>query len=211
MRTTRRTAFAAAAAAAALVGIAGAAYAAIPDSNGVIHGCYANSDGSLRVIDSGAGQSCKAKKETALDWNQSGPQGPAGPQGPQGPAGPGAQTFTATAPMNSVTTVATLGIGVVLRGECSPEPRPIYELDAVAADGSVVLAGVLGASGTSQQPLTWDTGASSQQLLFGGTGNGAYVDFEGLVREPSTGKFDFVDLHGEFNRVCSFWGMVVPS
>jgi hypothetical protein len=59
--------------------------ASIPDSGGVIHGCY-RSNGSLSIIDS-ATQTCTGN-ETALNWNQTGPQGPAGPQGPQGPAGP---------------------------------------------------------------------------------------------------------------------------
>jgi hypothetical protein len=61
--------------------IAGIAYASIPDSNGVIHGCYAKRGGGLRVIDTGAGQSCNAK-ETPLSWNQSGPTGAIGPAGP---------------------------------------------------------------------------------------------------------------------------------
>ena len=67
---------------------AGAAYATIPDGGGVIHGCYA-SNGALKVIDAATAH-C-AKNETALDWNQTGPQGapgPTGATGPQGPAGP---------------------------------------------------------------------------------------------------------------------------
>ena len=95
----------------ALLGLAGIAYATIPDSNGVIHGCYTKASsstqppGSLRVIDTGLGQSC-GLNEVALNWNQQGvkgatgpqgpkgatgaqgTQGPAGPQGPQGPQGP---------------------------------------------------------------------------------------------------------------------------
>src|SRR5437016_14590759 len=78
----------------------GIASATIPDSGGVIHGCYAKASGgtapgTLRVIDTGFGQSC-GLNEVALNWNQQGvkgatgaqgPQGPAGPQGPQGPQG----------------------------------------------------------------------------------------------------------------------------
>jgi hypothetical protein len=70
-----------------------AATAAIPDSNGVIHGCRSNKTGAVRVIDTEKGQTC-TKDEAALPWNQTGPQGPAGPAGPtgapglQGPAGP---------------------------------------------------------------------------------------------------------------------------
>jgi hypothetical protein len=85
-----------------LVGLAalaagGIAYATIPDSAGVIHGCYTKASsttqpvGSLRVIDTGVGQSC-ALNEVALSWNQQGVKGATGPQGPQGPQGPtGAQ------------------------------------------------------------------------------------------------------------------------
>jgi hypothetical protein len=50
-----------------------AATAAIPDANGVIHGCRSLKTGALRVIDSEQGQSC-GKDEAALTWNQKGPQ-----------------------------------------------------------------------------------------------------------------------------------------
>jgi hypothetical protein len=60
-------------------GLAGqTALAAIPDSSGVIHGCYSPSrNGSLRVIDTEANQKCKAT-EVGLTWNQAGPQGDPG-------------------------------------------------------------------------------------------------------------------------------------
>src|SRR6476660_3793458 len=61
--------------------VGGVAWADIPDS-GVIQGCYANKVGSLRVIDSSAGGRCDAKRETALNWNQTGPAGPPGVAGP---------------------------------------------------------------------------------------------------------------------------------
>jgi hypothetical protein len=72
---------------------AGIAAASIPDGGGVIHGCYRTQTGGLRVIDTGAGDRCRAG-ENALAWNQQGPkgdqgaQGPPGPQGPQGDPGP---------------------------------------------------------------------------------------------------------------------------
>jgi hypothetical protein len=56
-------------------------------SSGAIHGRYARSFGSLRVIDASV-TNCKAG-ETSLDWNVQGQQGPQGSQGPNGPAGPG--------------------------------------------------------------------------------------------------------------------------
>lgn len=61
----------------------GVAFATIPDSGGVIHACYSDSNGSLRVVD---GTDCKSH-ETALSWNTQGTPGPTGPQGPAGPAG----------------------------------------------------------------------------------------------------------------------------
>ena len=76
------------------------AFATIPDSGGVIHGCYKKSGGAVRVIDSSV-TSC-VSNETALDWNirgpagpqgAIGPEGPQGAEGPQGPAGPGTKTI----------------------------------------------------------------------------------------------------------------------
>jgi hypothetical protein len=75
-----------AAASSILIAAAVAATAAIPDANGVIHGCRNTKTGALRVIDTDKGQTC-TKDEAALTWNQAGPQGPPGPQGVQGPAG----------------------------------------------------------------------------------------------------------------------------
>src|SRR6185312_9770580 len=87
MKTERRRIPAALAiAAGVLLVLAGVAYATIPDSSGAIHGCYARSGGSLRVIDATV-TNCKAG-ETSLDWNVQGQQGPQGPNGPAGPAGP---------------------------------------------------------------------------------------------------------------------------
>jgi hypothetical protein len=71
----------------AVVFVAGVAVASIPDSQGVIHGCYVTSGGRLRVIDSGKGQKCRPA-ETSLNWNITGPQGKPGPQGQPGLQGP---------------------------------------------------------------------------------------------------------------------------
>jgi len=69
----------------AIFGLATAVQADISDS-GTIHSCYAK-DGSLRVIDTSAGQSCNTKKETQLDWAQNGQKGATGATGPTGSAG----------------------------------------------------------------------------------------------------------------------------
>jgi Collagen triple helix repeat (20 copies) len=57
--------------------------ATIPDTSGVIHACY-RANGNLRLVDK---SSCTSS-ETALTWNQAGPQGPAGATGPVGAPGP---------------------------------------------------------------------------------------------------------------------------
>jgi hypothetical protein len=85
-------------------GSAGAVgYAAVPDADGTIHGCYRRMLGTPRVTDASSAnpvlRKCSAA-ETAISWSQAGPMGPAGPSGPpglpgaqgepgpQGPAGP---------------------------------------------------------------------------------------------------------------------------
>jgi hypothetical protein len=70
MRTLRRITIISAAIT-SLVFLGAVALASIPDSSGVIHGCRKNSDGSLRVIDTDAGQTCP-KGYTTLDWRQNG-------------------------------------------------------------------------------------------------------------------------------------------
>src|SRR6476659_9405489 len=75
----------------ALVVAGGIAYATIPDSSGVIHGCYKKGApnnkpappdvGSLRVVATEKGQTC-SPSEAPLDWNQTGQQGPPGQTGP---------------------------------------------------------------------------------------------------------------------------------
>ena len=68
----------------AAVALAGAALAAIPDGNGVIHACRKLDGGALRAV---AKASACRSGERALAWNQQGPRGATGPAGPRGPAG----------------------------------------------------------------------------------------------------------------------------
>ena len=65
--------------------VGGVAFAAIPDSGGVIHGCYLKNVGLLRVIDT-TKDHCTSL-ETAIQWSQTEPQGPIGPAGPKGATG----------------------------------------------------------------------------------------------------------------------------
>jgi hypothetical protein len=70
----------------AVFGIATAVQAAIPDAQGVIHGCYQKVNGQLRVVDTAAGQSCNPS-ELPLNWSQKGTTGARGPTGTKGTTG----------------------------------------------------------------------------------------------------------------------------
>jgi hypothetical protein len=80
--TKRDIAAAAAGAVAATVLAGGAAWAAIPDSGGVVHTCYSQSNGTWRPVDYPATK-CKGG-ETQLDIDQKGVKGDTGLQGPAG-------------------------------------------------------------------------------------------------------------------------------
>src|SRR6476469_923458 len=64
--------------------------AAIPSSDGVIHGCYGKpgtpQKGELRVVNAEQVEQCRFY-ENQLNWNQIGPTGVTGPTGPTGPTG----------------------------------------------------------------------------------------------------------------------------
>ena len=87
----QRSRWAALGAIAAALTMGGIAYASIPDSGGVIHGCYnpnaAKSAGGapLKIIDN-TSASCN-NGEQAITWNQGGPTGPKGPTGAPGSIG----------------------------------------------------------------------------------------------------------------------------
>jgi hypothetical protein len=67
------------------VGMGGIAYASIPDSSGLISGCYQKNNGNLRVIDS-SGKGC-GTSEKPLNWSQTGPSGTDGTNGTNGVSG----------------------------------------------------------------------------------------------------------------------------
>jgi hypothetical protein len=84
MKGRKRSIAIATAAALAAGGVA--AYASIPDGNGVITSCY-DSAGTVRVIDTATNTACPTNT-TKLAWNMQGRQGPTGMRGPQGVPGP---------------------------------------------------------------------------------------------------------------------------
>jgi hypothetical protein len=58
-----------------LVMVGGAALAAVPGPDGVIHACMLKGVGTIRIIDPSQGQKCNTSVETNLDWNQKGAPG----------------------------------------------------------------------------------------------------------------------------------------
>ena len=95
MLATRRARFAIAALAATVVAGAGIAWAAIPGPGGVIHACYKDGNGALRVVDDPG--SCRGH-ETAIDLG--------GPAHGYAAANPGDVTFSAP------TSVSVLKLGL---------------------------------------------------------------------------------------------------
>src|ERR1700744_432216 len=69
-----------------VLAMGGGAYAATGGigSRGLIHGCYAKSDGALRLV--AAGARC-GRHQRAIAFDRIGPRGAAGPRGATGPPG----------------------------------------------------------------------------------------------------------------------------
>jgi len=111
--------------------VGGIAWAAIPDAGGVIHGCYQNVEGQLRVIDP-ATQSCRPA-EVAISWNEQGVQGLKGDPGAPGHDGRDGRDGTgvtvtpepvgANCAMGGVSVTAANGVAYVC-GVLVPPPDP---------------------------------------------------------------------------------------
>lgn len=86
VKRSAKTLWAAVLGVAATAAIGSIAWAAIPNSAGVISGCYEKRTGILRVIDAAAGKTCLSF-ESPISWNQKGPMGDGGPPGPPGADG----------------------------------------------------------------------------------------------------------------------------
>jgi hypothetical protein len=121
--------------------LGGVSYAAIPDADGTIHGCYdtsqqLNGASPLYVIDKAVTPNCPAGRSapmTGLDWNGKGVPGPPGPEGPKGdstpppddgtgkPGQPPSQTYGEAAPGPQDLVGVTLGKKLVYKQtQCPP-------------------------------------------------------------------------------------------
>jgi Type VI secretion system effector, Hcp len=142
------------AAALAALAVGSVAFAAIPDSGGVINACYEKGSGKLRVTDTETNKpkACTSD-ESSLSWNQRGPQGPQGEPGPQGVPGPVGPQGPSGAP-------------------------PALHTEVV---GQLTLPGVNAGDPMLIRGFSW--GASSSGGGFGGGGGGkATIDGVTLVR-----------------------------
>jgi hypothetical protein len=146
------------------VAVGGIAYASIPDSNGVIHGCYRPTTGQLIVATSGKG--CE-EGWTPLNWSQTGPTGLTGATGATGPTG----ATGATGPSDgwdalSSGTVPTGGSFVTLTGGATGITPGTY-----LTSGHVVW-GPLAAGDASLQCFLHVSGGSFTVPSLTGRGNG---------------------------------------
>ena len=147
-----------------VVGFAGGiAYASIPDSSGVIHGCYKKASpkrGTLRVIDRKKGQKCSSA-EYALDWNQTGRRGPTGPTGPSDVhTNYGASTLVQRADTATVASV-TLPVGSY---SLSANITVIAGSDPGQANCSFVSAGALRQNAAVAAVESYGTNAWAQTM-----------------------------------------------
>ena len=152
-------------------GVAFAASASIPDSAGVIHGCFkpttSGSMSPLGVIDTALPGGTCPKGQTALSWNQKGPQGPAGPAGPVGPVGSAGATGPAgPAGPAGPTTAGPGGLNVTVVTDDDSEIGNDYNFAGAkcpasapyVVGGSAVSAPPAGAL-TASEPYDFTTGA----------------------------------------------------
>ena len=154
---------------AVLAGSLGRAYAgAVADTT--VHACYDTGRGALRITDPATNvpKRCTSR-ETAVDWNQIGPQGvqgPAGPAGPQGPPGPPdstAQPFLANFNQPPAT------------GAASPAEGSLCTIGRVRLTAGRLTAGGLPADGRLLQIAEHDVLYSLVGTTYGGDGTTTFA------------------------------------
>jgi hypothetical protein len=149
------------------IAVGGIAYASIPDSNGVIHGCYRPTTGQLIVATSGKG--CE-EGWTPLNWSQTGPTGLTGATGATGPTGATGATG-ATGPSDGWDglpggTVPTGGGFVTLTGGATGITPGSY-----LTSGHVVWAPLPAVGDASLQCFLSTSGGSATSSSLAGRGN----------------------------------------
>jgi YVTN family beta-propeller protein len=179
------------------------AVAAIPNSTtDVITGCYAKSDGSLRVIDAQKGAKC-ASGELKVSWNQKGQRGQRGQRGRVGRSG-------ARGPAGPANRISDRQIAL-LRWDRDPGSAAIYPTGdlpyGVAFDGTNIWVTNSGSGTVSKMnratgtKVDYTTGGGPQAAAFDGT-NIWVANFTSdsvSKMDPATGtKVDFPVGDGPF-------------
>jgi hypothetical protein len=150
----------------------GVAFATIPDSNGVIHGCYQKNVGNLRVIDPSEGESCRPS-EIPISWSQTGPTGSQGAQGPTGDTGTagaaGATGATGAAGATGATGPQGVPGNLALAGKSCPSGEFVTGFDSA---GNLICAPVSVAPACpADSVLTFHITAIEEAGLFAWPGN----------------------------------------
>lgn len=155
-----------------LTAVAAIAAGRIPGADGVIHGCYSTTKGSLRVIDPTV-ESC-TDRESAITWNQAGPAGAAGADGIPGAPGlvwRGAWDESARYEAGDAVTVKNNAWIAIERNENTPPEFGSDVWDLLAPSGRQGPSGLPGARGEQGPPGTDGEGVSSIDDLSGKTCN----------------------------------------
>lgn len=156
IQRSRRVMLIAFAAGLVVLAAAAAVQASIPDTGGVIHGCYKTNQGTLRVIDTDQGQTC-ANSEVALKWLDSAHDLPPSCAAGQVPKSNGNNTWACAADDN---TNYSNGTGLDLAGS-QFSVSPNYRLPQACASGQVA---------KKQADGTWACAADDNTTYGAGSG-----------------------------------------
>jgi hypothetical protein len=122
-----------------LIASASVAYAAVPDTAGVIHGCITTRTGALRVIDTEASPAgtCSSGKERPITWNVQGVQGAPGQRGTDGAPGPAGSigaTYMRTTHTSALSATVTCDTGDIVTGGGANTNGTLMSVFPYAAD-----------------------------------------------------------------------------
>jgi hypothetical protein len=157
------------AAAGGILAIGGTSLASIPDPSGVIHGCVSNATGVARIIDtakSGYLGSCITSgplAETAVSWNQTGPQGAPGSSSFAGYADGGNQQ-----PVNCPSNYQPVSWGLIPPSGVA-DPPLVRSVQFNLGSPTGIIIDVFGDPGTYNFQLLCNSGAVSTYV------SGSYV------------------------------------
>jgi hypothetical protein len=164
------------------------AWATIPDSSGVIHGCYQMTSGALRVIDTDVGGRCLSAEKT-LNWNQTGPSD-AFSKSIDGPVSVSASTTRLTVASLTISVPGTYVVWAKAYFTHDPVFVSSANLDCALEAGNDidVTRGVSGPEGVAGSELLPLGGLIMHNLVHEFTSPGS-VDFKCTVGNPSDAHF----------------------